>query len=50
MGQGAALEDFEDSRLAFGSHLRLILCSVLGLEVKKKWRVFLCTAWEQGKS
>lgn len=27
-----------------------ILCSVLGLEVKKKWRVFLCTAWEQGKS
>lgn len=50
MGQGAALEDFEDRWLQY----RLweppeILSSVLGLEVKK-WRVFLCTAWEQGKS
>lgn len=50
MGQGAALEDFEDIWLQY----RLweppeLLCSVLGLEVKK-WRVFLCTAWEQGKS
>lgn len=50
MGQGAAWEDFEDSRLQY----RLweppeILCSVLGLGVNK-WRVFLCAAWEQGKS
>lgn len=43
MRHGAALEDFENSRLQY----RLweppeTLCGVLGLEVKK-WRVFLCS-------
>lgn len=42
MGQGAALEDFEDSRLQYRLwETSETLCSVLGLEVKKRG-VFLC--------